>query len=208
MQRIKKAEEQRDDETPSAVSPHGQDGDRIGDSRGNGGKDDDATEAPPASLEEQLAAARQEAEDYKDRYLRARADLENFRKRSVQYVAEGVRDGLKQTFEEILPVLDNLERAIAFQEQHQTESVEDVLTGVRMTLLQLRDVLERQNVTRQEVLGEPFDPRFHEAVDVQPADGDVEPDTIVGEIKAGYLFGDTVLRPAQVRVAQRSGADD
>lgn len=155
------------------------------------------------SLEEQLAAATQDTEMYKDRFLRARADLENYRKRSIQLIAEGVRDAQKQAFEAILPVLDNLERAIEYQEQHQTDSVEDLLTGVRMTLRQLREILERHEVTRIAALGEPFDPRYHEAVEVQPAEGDLEADTIVGEIQPGYLLGDDVLRPARVRVAQR-----
>ena len=161
------------------------------------------------SLQDRLVAATQESELYKDRFLRARADLENYRKRSIQFIAEGVRDGQKQTFEAILPVVDNLERAIAFQEQHQTDSVEDLLIGVRMTLLQLKEVLERQEVKRIEALGEPFDPRYHEAVDVQAAEGGVEVDTVVGELQAGYLIGDAVLRPARVRVAQpRRPAED
>ena len=157
---------------------------------------------PAASLQDLLAAATQESEMYKDRFLRARADLENYRKRSLQFVAEGVRDAQKQTFEAILPVVDNLERAIAFQEQHQTDAVDDLLTGVRMTLLQIKEVLERQEVKRIEALGEPFDPRFHEAVEVQAAEGDAEVDTVVGELQTGYLIGDAVLRPARVRVAQ------
>jgi molecular chaperone GrpE len=160
-----------------------------------------------ASLEEQLATATQEAESYKDRFLRARADLENYRKRSVQFIAEGVRDGQKQTLEAILPVVDNLERAVAYQEQHQIDTVEDLLTGVRMTLLQLHDVLERQEVKRISAIGEPFDPRFHEAVEVQPVEGDVDADTVVGEIQTGYLFGDAVIRPARVRVAQTRQPD-
>ena len=157
---------------------------------------------PAASLQDLLAAATQESEMYKDRFLRARADLENYRKRSLHFVAEGVRDAQKQTFEAILPVVDNLERAVAFQEQHQTDAVDDLLTGVRMTLLQIMEVLERQEVKRIEALGEPFDPRFHEAVEVQAAEGDAEVDTVVGELQTGYLIGDAVLRPARVRVAQ------
>lgn len=157
---------------------------------------------PEASIEGQLAAAMQEAEEYKDRFLRAKADLENYRKRSVQFVTDGIQDGQRQTFEAILPVIDNLERAVDYQEQHQTDSVEDLLTGVRMTLWQLREALERQEVKRISAVGEPFDPRFHEAVEVQPADDGVDADTVVGELQTGYLFGDAVLRPAKVRVAQ------
>ncbi len=168
------------------------------------GKEDSAQAepTPEPSIEEQLAAATQEADAYKDRFLRAKADLENYRKRSVQFVTEGVRDGQRQTFEAILPVIDNLERAVEYQEQHQTDSVEDLLTGVRMTLWQLREALERQEVKRIEAVGEPFDPRFHEAVEVQPAEDGVDADTVIGELQTGYLFGDAVLRPAKVRVAQ------
>lgn len=164
--------------------------------------------AQDVSLEEQLAAATQEAEMYKDRFLRARADLENYRKRSVQYIAEGVRDAQKQVVEAILPVVDNLERAVEYQERHQTDSVEDLLTGVRMTLWQLREVLERHEVKRIAALGETFDPRYHEAVEVEPVDDAEEVDTVVGEIQTGYLLGDAVIRPARVRVAQRRHRDD
>lgn len=174
------------------------------------GGEDLAVDEPVAepTLDEQLAAATQEAEMYKDRFLRARADLENYRKRSVQFIADGVRDGQRQTFASILPVVDNLERAVDYQEQHQTDSVEDLLTGVRMTLWQLREALEQQDVKRIAAVGEPFDPRYHEAVEVQPAHDDVDADTIVGEIQTGYLFGDTVLRPAKVRVAQPRQLDE
>lgn len=158
---------------------------------------------PVLTLEEQLATAVAEVEDYKDKFLRARADLENYRKRSVQFIADGVRESQAQAFQAILPVVDNLERAVAYQEQHQADSVEDLLTGVRMTLLQLRDILERQDVKRIAALGEPFDPRFHEAVEVQAVAEDIAADTVVGEIQSGYLFGDAVLRPARVRVAQQ-----
>lgn len=126
----------------------------------------------------------------------------NIRQSSIQFVAEGVRDAQKQLIEQILPVIDNLERAIAFQEQHQADTVEDLLTGVRMTLWQLKEVMERQEVKRIEALGEPFDPRYHEAVEVKAGRVDVEVDTVVGEVQAGYLLGDVVLRPARVQVAQ------
>ncbi len=173
--------------------------------------DEDVPIEEPSSettLEEQLAAATQEAEMYKDRFLRARADLENYRRRSVQFIAEGVRDGQKQIFYAILPVVDNLERAVAYQEQHQVNTVEDLLTGVRMTLVQLHDALESQEVKRISAVGELFDPRFHEAVEVQPVQGDEGADMVVGEIQTGYLFGDAVLRPARVRVAQTRQADE
>lgn len=158
---------------------------------------------PVATLDEQLTTALGEVEEYKDKYLRARADLENFRKRSFQHLTDGVRDAQMEAFAAILPVVDNLERAVAYQEQHQAESVEDLLTGVRMTLIQLRDVLERQDVKRIAALGEPFDPRYHEAVEVQAVADNVAADTVIGEIQPGYLFGDVVLRPARVRVAQQ-----
>ena len=200
MARSRNVEQSKDEDSHLHVAESAQ----SQDSSVDGGEGDLAAEpsAPEASLEEQLATATQEAETYKDRFLRARADLENYRKRSVQFISEGVRDGQRQTFEAILPVIDNLERAVDYQEQHKTDSVEDLLTGVRMTLWQLHEVLERQEVKRIAALGQPFDPRYHEAVEVQPAEGDVEADTVVGEIQTGYLFGDAVLRPAKVRVAQ------
>ncbi len=188
-------------ETDAVASTEERDG-QVAQTAADGGDEDLDPSAPEASLEEQLAAAAQEAEMYQDRFLRARADLENYRKRSVQFIAEGVRDAQKQTFEALLPVVDNLERAIAYQEEHHAGAVDGLLTGVRMTLVQFHDVLERHEVKRIAALGEPFDPRYHEAVEVQPvADGGAA-DTVTGEIQPGYLFGDAVLRPARVRVAQ------
>ena len=209
MARAKKAEQSVDSVSAECVTEMEQETEIQGPA---GGEDVASPAAAPTaeaeSLAEQLAAATQEAEMYKDRFLRARADLENYRKRSVQYIAEGVRDAQKQVVEAILPVVDNLERAVDYQEQHQTDSVDDLLTGVRMTLWQLREALERHDVKRIAALGEPFDPRYHEAVEIEPVAEDEEVDTVVGEIQTGYLLGDTVIRPARVRVAQRRHGDD
>ncbi len=199
-----KHEEPTADDSEAIAAGTGADSDGQEESANDGdGTSAQPEPTPDPSIEEQLAAATQEAEEYKDRFLRAKADLENYRKRSVQFVTEGIRDGQRQTFEAILPVIDNLERAVDYQEQHQTDSVEDLLTGVRMTLWQLREALERQEVKRIEAVGEPFDPHYHEAVEVQPAEDGVDADTVIGELQTGYLFGDAVLRPAKVRVAQQ-----
>ena len=182
-------------ETDAAASTEEREG-QDAQTAGDGGDGDLDASAPEAPLEEQLEAAEQEAEMYKDRFLRARADLENYRKRSVQFIAEGVRDAQKQTFEAILPVVDNLERAVAYQEEHQANAVDDLLTGVRMTLVQFHDVLERHEVKRIAALGEPFDPRYHEAVEVQPvADGAAAGTFSLAVPAPRRAAGDLILTP-------------
>ncbi len=152
--------------------------------------------------EEQQQQARPPSEDQRyaqleDRYLRALADLDNFRKRSARDTESriaAVTDGLLRSW---LEVVDSIERAL------QLTADERAAADLRAVHDQVQAILDRQGVTRMGVAGEPFDPSLHEAVGVYPTD-DVPDRSIVDVAQPGYAFGDRVVRPAQVIVARRS----
>ena len=149
--------------------------------------------------EDPLQVALNEAADNKDLYLRALADLENYRKRAQREKEDAIRFANDHILRNIIPVLDNLERAI----EHARTTIEDqgsLLEGVEMTLSQLHKVLESSGVTSIEAMGLPFDPNFHQAMGQIPT-GDQPPNTVVQELQKGYLLNNRLLRPAMVMVS-------
>ena len=157
------------------------------------------TPAPEAgvSLEEQLAAKEKEARENWDRFLRERADLENYRKRVGREKEELLNYGNKSLIEEILPVIDNLERALAHASE---DSQGAVVEGIRMTHTMLLTALRKFNVTPIEAVGTPFDSAYHQAMVQVPTDQH-EPNTVVEEYQKGYMLKERLLRPAMVSVA-------
>lgn len=152
------------------------------------------------SVEEALAASQAEAQKNWDLYLRARADLENYRKRTQREKEELSRFANENLLREILPVLDNLERALDHARQGAADN-SGLVQGVEMTLNQFQRVLEKFGVTPIASLGEPFDPARHEALG-QLESVDQPPNTVVQELQKGYLLNDRLLRPAMVMVAK------
>lgn len=164
--------------------------------------------APPAgpSTEEALAASQAEAAKNWDLYLRARADLENYRKRAQREKEDLARFANEKIIREILPVMDNLERALEHARQGK-DNDEGLVQGVEMTLSQLRKVLEKFGATPFDSVGEPFDPARHEALG-QVESSEHPPNTVVQELHKGYLLNDRLLRPALVMVAKASAAQE
>ena len=150
-----------------------------------------------SSLEEQLAAKEKEAKENWDRFLRERADLENYRKRVGREKEELLNYGNKSLLEEILPVIDNLERALVHASE---ESHGAIVEGIRMTHSMLLAALKKFNVTPIEAVGAPFDSAFHQAMAQVPTD-QYEPNTVVEEYQKGYMLKDRLLRPSMVTVA-------
>jgi molecular chaperone GrpE len=149
------------------------------------------------SIEEQLAAREKEARDNWDRFVRERADLENYRKRVNREKEELLNYGNKSLIEEILPIVDNLERALA----HASEDGQAaVVEGIRMTHGMLIAALKKFGVTPVEAVGAAFDPCFHQAMAQVPTD-EHPPNTVVEEYQKGYLLKERLLRPAMVTVA-------
>jgi molecular chaperone GrpE len=157
------------------------------------------TIAPEAGLplEEQLAAKEKEARENWDRFLRERADLENYRKRVGREKEELLNYGNKSLLEEILPAIDSLERALAHAPE---EGQGAVVEGIRMTHAMLLTVLKKFNVTPIEAVGAPFDSAYHQAMAQVPTDQH-EPNTVVEEYQKGYMLKERLLRPAMVGVA-------
>ncbi|MCB1008498.1 MAG: nucleotide exchange factor GrpE [Acidobacteria bacterium] len=158
-----------------------------------GGSDSDEDDAPSEPAAESAAA--RELADLKERHLRLRADFDNFRKRMEREREETRRYALAEPLRELLPVLDNLERAAIAQGR-----LEDLQRGVEMVSRQLAEALRRFGLSEVQALGEPFDPQVHEAV-LREESADVEVPTVVGEMQRGYRLHERLLRPALVRVA-------
>ncbi len=152
------------------------------------------------TLEEQLAAAREEVQKNWDLYLRQRADMENLRKRAKKEKEDMARFGNENIIREIVPVLDNLERAVEHAKQENSGG-ETLLQGVEMTLNMFTKGLEKFGVKPFDSIGETFDPSRHEAMG-QLESADQEPNTVLQEMQKGYLLNDRLLRPALVMVAK------
>jgi len=148
-------------------------------------------------LEQQLAAKEKECHENWDRFLRERADLENFRKRANREKEELLNYCTKSLIEEILPVVDNLERALAHVGE---EGNSAVVEGIRMTHSMLLAALKKFGVTPVAAAGAPFDPAYHQAMSQVPTE-EYSPNTVVEEFQRGYMLKERLLRPAMVSVA-------
>ena len=164
-----------------------------------------AGEAPgpagvPAEIpEEALREAREEAALYRDRWMRAAADLENFRKLMLREREEWALRRTAEMFEGILRVRDDFERALA----HVENPSDPLVAGVQLVYRHLVDFCERHGVQPVEALGQPFDPELHDAI-LQVERKDVAPNTVVDVAVSGYRMGERVLRHAQVVVSKAS----
>ena len=146
-----------------------------------------------------LTACQQEAMQYKDSWMRACADLENYRRRVRKEKEEAARFGNEGLIRELLPVLDNLESAVAHAEQNPGEQ-KGLLEGVKMTIDLFCKALEKFGAVPFSALGEPFDPARHEAMG-QMESADQAPNTVVMEMRKGCFLHERLLRPAMVMVA-------
>ena len=152
-----------------------------------------------AKLREQLQTKEKEANENYDRYLRQVAELENFRKRANREKQEAIRFANEALVKDLLPVVDNLERAVAHAKGG--GNGKPLVEGVEMVLRGFFDVLGKHGVVPIAAVGERFDPEKHEAM-AQIESGTYEPNTIVEEHHKGYLLRDRLLRPALVSVAK------
>lgn len=155
---------------------------------------------PLQELKQEIENAKQEASKNWDLYLRERADLENARKRHQRDREEAIRFANDRLLKEMIPVLDNLERAVGHAEQGEDDN-QGLLEGVNMTISQFRKVLEDFGVKPINALGADFDPNLHQAMG-QVESEDQAPNTVVSEFQKGYLLNDRLLRPSLVMVAK------
>jgi molecular chaperone GrpE len=174
-------------ETPDMTNP-----DLDGPTGGEAGSD----------IEQRLRQAEQAAQDNHDAYLRAKAECDNFRKRSQTEIANAHKFAVENFAGELLAVKDSLEAALASE----SGSPENIRAGVELTLRQLKSVFEKFNVKEIDPLGQKFDPHFHQAIST--VDADAEPNTVVQVLQKGYLLHDRVIRPALVIVSKGKGVEN
>ena len=152
-----------------------------------------------AVLEAELAAAREEARQTNDRWLRERADLENVKKRTARQQAETVRYANEALLRDLLPVVDNLERAVGAASGG--GNGKSLAEGVELVLKAFMDALQRNGVERVPAKGAPFDPAVHEAVAYVESPSHPA-QQVIEEHQAGYRLNDRLLRPAMVTVSK------
>jgi molecular chaperone GrpE len=157
--------------------------------------------SPDGSELNELNELRERAADLEDRYMRALADRDNYRKRAEGELERRVADAADRINRQWLDAVDSVERAL-----RGVDPINPMAEGLRAVLEQMEAVLERQGITRVGEIGDPFDPDLHEAVGVVQTDQ--APDhTIVDVARSGWRMGDRVIRPAEVIVSRRP-ADD
>lgn len=156
--------------------------------------------SPEEALKAELAASQEEVEKQKDLYLRNRAENENFRRRMQREKEELAKFANESILREILPVIDNLERAVSHAKENEGDA-STLVEGVEMTLSQFQGVLSKFNVSIVDAKGTPFDPACHEAMGQVERD-DCDPNTVVEVMQGGYMLNGRLLRPALVMVSK------
>ncbi len=156
-----------------------------------------------AELRMKLEKAEAERAEMSQAMRRRQFDFDNYRKRTERERDETFLNQLGNLATQILPVIDNMDRALTFAEQHsegKSSDFHEFFRGIVLVSQQLNEVLAEMGIAPIMALGEPFDPNFHEAVAAEPR-ADVSPNTITSELLRGYRVGDKVIRAAMVRVA-------
>ena len=160
-------------------------------------------EAEIAMLYAELEAAKQTIADQKDSVVRA-ADVDNIRRRAAQDVEKAHKFALEKFANELLPVIDNLERAIEFSDK-ENETLKPLLEGIDMTVKSFNDAVAKFGVEIVNPQGEQFNPEFHQAMSIQPSN-DVSPNTVLAVMQKGYTLNGRLLRPAMVMVSKAADA--
>ncbi len=155
--------------------------------------------AAEVTPEQKLADAQAEIGRVRDQLLRTAADYDNFRKRTRRAEDDAERRGRERMLKDLLPVFDNLERAV--QHAESSPEAQAVASGLRMVIKQFTDTLEKSGIKRVATIGQPFDPARHEAI--QQLESAAHPAGVVmAEVQPGYLMGDTLVRAAMVVVSK------
>lgn len=156
--------------------------------------------------EDLLEKERTRAKNMEDRYLRVNAEFENYKKRMIRESSDRFKFFNLDLIKELLPSLDNIERAISHAKSDHTD-VESMIVGLEMVNKMTHEVFEKFGVTRINTVGEEFDPNIHQAVGV--VDSDAVPDNqVVEECLGGYSLHGRIIRPAMVRVSGKNLADN
>jgi molecular chaperone GrpE len=162
-------------------------------------KKDEAVEDLQKIIEEKEELVK----ELNNKYLYLQADFENFKKIKAKEKQDLLKFGNEVLIKELIPVIDNLERAI--DHAGKAEDTKGIVEGVQITLNEFVKVLERSGVERIDSVGKKFDPNFHEAL-FQEEKEDMEPDTVTAELQKGYALNGRLLRPARVSVSKKPEA--
>ncbi len=171
------------------------------------GEPEEDHEAKVAGDLDELTARAGKADEYLELAQRTKADFENYRRRAAREAAAAQERGVAKLARELLPAVDNLDRALEAAEAQAAAGADEddadssLVSGIKLVHAEVLAALGRVGIERFEPRGEPFDPQHHEAVAQQPVEG-TPTGTIVGVYQRGYRIGETVLRPARVVVAQ------
>ena len=157
-------------------------------------------ETTEASEADKLAAALEELETVKDKYLRLVAEFDNYRKRTLKEKTELILNGGEKVLSTLLPILDDLDRAAENIEK--SNDLETLKEGVALILDKLTKTLAAQGLKKMETIGQPFDTDFHEAVALIPAQEEAQKNVVIDCVQQGYQLNDKVLRHAKVVVGQ------
>ena len=150
-------------------------------------------------LTKALKEEKEKAEEYLNRLKYLQADFINYQKKIKKELEEAAKLGSERLIIRLLDVMDDLERAIEVAEK--TEKNSSLVKGVEMVLKEFQDILKHEGVTGIEATGKPFNPNLHEAV-VHVESAELEENTIVEELRKGYLFNEKVIRPSMVKIAK------
>lgn len=149
-------------------------------------------------LKSQLEEERRRAEELYQRLLRSQADFENYRKRVLREKEELAKYGIKPLLEKLLPVVDNLERAIQ-SAKGEGGDLETFISGIEMVHRQMLEAMKSEGAHPLETVGKPFDPFYHQAIAQEESDG--EKGIVLEEYQKGYMLKDKLIRPAMVKVS-------
>ncbi len=168
------------------------------------GASETGAELTSAQIEE-LKTRAAKAEESWDRYVRATAELDNYKKRAARERLEAIKYANESLLEKLLPVLDNFDMALAAINNPQGNSADSIKTGVQMILGQLKGVTADSGLEEIDAAGQPFNPNFHEAVSQQES-ATVPEGQVVQQLRKGYKLRDRLLRPASVVVSKKPAA--
>lgn len=151
-------------------------------------------------MAKELKEAKQALEDYKDKYLRLSAEFDNYRKRTLKEKAELIKNGGEKAISAVLPILDDLERAL--QNMQKADDVKAMYEGIDLIYQKFLKNLNHEGLVKMEPVGENFDTDFHEAIALVPAPEEAQKGKVLDCVQTGYKLNEKVIRHAKVVVAQ------
>ena len=163
-------------------------------------KEEEKELTPEERLGKELEEARKTIEEQKDKYLRLSAEFDNFRKRTMKEKAELIKNGGEKAINAVLPVLDDMERAL--QNMEKADDVKAIYDGINLIYQKFLKNLHQEGLEKMEPVGKEFDTDYHEAIALVPAQSEEQKGKVLDCVQTGYKLNEKVIRHAKVVVAQ------